>query len=110
MESNCIKLDLSELVESGKTDSISGRTFGQGYADLKKILPKIKEGYTFIVLVDDARIKAINDSFWKGFFSSVFNEYKSQEKVKSFFTFEANEYFKEHIEKNFIILDSIYNV
>jgi hypothetical protein len=110
METKILKLDLSELVESGKTDSISGRTFGEGYSDLKQIISKIKDGYTFIVIIDDKKIKAINDSFWKGFFSGVFKEYKSQQKVKSFFTFQANEFFQEHIDKNLTILDSIYNV
>jgi hypothetical protein len=109
METKIIKLDLSELIEPGITDSISGRTFGEGYAEKKQVLAKIQEGYSFVVIIDDKKIKAINDSFWKGFFSELFKKYKYQEKVKTFFTFESNIFFKEHIEKNLIILDSIYN-
>jgi hypothetical protein len=109
METKTINLDLSELVQPGKTDSISGRTFGEGYSDQKQILIKIQSGYTFNIIIDDKKIKAINDSFWKGFFSGIFEKYKSQQKIKSFFSFEMNSFFKEHLEKNLTILDSIYN-
>jgi hypothetical protein len=110
METKTITLDLSELIEPGRTDSISGRTFGEGYAEKKQILTKIQEGYTFVITVDDSKIKAINDSFWKGFFSGVFSLYKTEKQVRKLFTFKANSFFLDHIEKNLTILDSIYNV
>lgn len=110
MEPKIITLELSELVEDKKTDSISGRTFGQGYSEKKKVLEQIIQGNTFKIIIDNDKIKAINDSFWKGFFSSIFEKYKSKEKVLKLFTFEANEFFINHIHKNLTILDAIYNV
>ncbi|MBA3704575.1 MAG: hypothetical protein H0W84_01330 [Bacteroidetes bacterium] len=105
-----IELDLTELIEEGKTDSISGRTFGQGYAKKVKLLENIDKGLSFKVVIPPSKIKAINDSFIKGFFSNVFEKYKKKEKVKQFFTFETDDFYKSLIEKNLSILDSIYNV
>ncbi|MEI7595835.1 MAG: hypothetical protein WCK02_08825 [Bacteroidota bacterium] len=110
MNSKEIELNLTELVSPPKTDSISGRTFGQGYAQKKNIVDEISKGSKFKIVIDDNYIKAINDSFWKGLFSELFRKYKTKERVESFFTFKANEYFKKHIEKNLTILDAIFNV
>jgi hypothetical protein len=110
MNDQIIKIDLSELVDPPKTDSISGRSFGEGYAEKMKIIEQLDKKSKIHIVIDNSKIKAINDSFWKGFFSKIFEKYKSKEKVMGFFEFETNSFFKEHINKNLTILDSIYNV
>ena len=104
-----IKLDLTELIEEGKTDSISGRTFGEGYAAKVELLENIKAGNKITLIIPPQKIKAINDSFWKGFFSGLFKVYKKKEIIKSFFNFETDDFYKTLIEKNLTILDSISN-
>jgi hypothetical protein len=103
-----IKIELAELVDPPKTDSISGRKFGQDYAVKKSILENIENGKKIILMIDDSKIKAINDSFLKGFFSKIFEAYKSKEKVESVFEIKANEYYKKLIDKNLKILEAIY--
>ncbi|MDP3441579.1 MAG: hypothetical protein Q8T08_01855 [Ignavibacteria bacterium] len=103
-----ITLDLSELIEEGKTDSISGRKFGEGYAKKIELVKNIKQGKTFIIIIDPEKIKAINDSFWKGFFSAAFQELKSKEQVNSHFIFETDNFYTSLIDKNLTILDSIF--
>lgn len=103
-----ITLDLSELIIEGKTDSISGRKFGEGYAKKVNLVENIKLGNNFLMIIDPEKIKAINDSFWKGFFSAAFEELKSKEKVNSFFTFKTDTFYTSLIDKNLTILDSIY--
>lgn len=105
-----IVLDLSELIEEGETDSISGRTFGEGYAKKKKIIEHITSGDTITILIDPSKVKAINDSFWKGFFSGVFKHLKSKDKVKNHFQFKTDDFYLSLIEKNLTILDSIFKV
>lgn len=103
-----LKLDLIDLIEVGKTDSISGRTLGEKYAKKVHLADHIKSGNN-VEIVIPSLIKAINDSFWKGFFSDLFKVYKSKEKIKSYFTFTTDDYYKSVIDKNLTILDSIYN-
>lgn len=103
-----IILDLAELVDS-KIDSISGRAFGQDYAQSKDVLKEVLKGSQIKMIIDPSKIKAINDSFFKGFFNKIFEELSTKEKVKSYFVFETNQYYKTLIEKNLIILDTIYN-
>lgn len=105
MQTNLVLEDLLEY----DTDSISGRTFGQGYAKEQLILKKIELGQTFKIIIGP-KIETINDSFWKGFFNSIFEKYKTKEKVKSFFEFEGKAYFISEIEKNLDVLDAIYNI
>jgi hypothetical protein len=104
-----IELNLTELIEDGKIDSISGRSFGEGYAAKVNLLENVKMGNKIILIIPPDKIKAINDSFWKGFFSGVFKVYKKKEIVKSFFQFETDNFYKSLIEKNLTILDSIFN-
>ncbi len=101
-------LDLSTLVDD-KIDSISGRTFGEGYADKNQVLQKLEAGDTIVLEIDPNKIKAINDSFWKGFFSEIFKKYRTIDEVKKRFRFNTNDFFRSMIEKNLIILDSIVN-
>jgi hypothetical protein len=103
-----IVLDLSTLIDD-KIDSISGRTFGEGYASKNKILEALEEGNIIVLDIDAKKIKAINDSFWKGFFSEVFKKYRTIDEVKRRFKFNTSDYFKSLIEKNLIILHSIFN-
>lgn len=104
-----IEINLNELIEVGKTDSISGRSFGQGYAEKIHLIEEINLGKTFKIIIPPNEIKAINDSFLKGFFSIVFEKYKSKPKVKEFFEFETSVAFLSLIDKNLTILDAIYN-
>lgn len=103
-----IELHLDELLDR-REDSISGRTFGQGYAMQNEIMQNLENGNTFSIIISD-KIKAINDSFWKGFFSEVFKKYRTIEKVESFFNFSCDPYFKKLIDQNFKVLEAIYNV
>lgn len=102
-------IHLSELIVPTKTDSISGRRKGQGYALQKNILESVLKNEKINIVIDETKIKAINDSFIKGFFSGVFEKLRTKENVKSLFTIQANDYFKTLFDKNFTILDSIYN-
>jgi hypothetical protein len=100
-------LKLEDLLEYG-TDSISGRKYGQGYAKEQKILKRMEAGQTFKIIIGP-KIETINDSFWKGFFNSIYETYKTKEKVKTYFEFEGTEYFLNEIDKNLDVLDAIYN-
>lgn len=102
------RLDLSQLITSPSADTISGRATGEKYNDDNKILDKLSKGENFEIYID-SKISAINDSFWKGFFSSIMREYRSKEKIEKMFQIESNEYFKVSIRKNLQILDSIIN-
>ena len=73
-----IELYLEELL-SENIDSISGRNTGQRYAQDKKVLEKISQNNYKIII--GPKIKAINDSFIKGFFSEIFKKYKTKEEV-----------------------------
>ena len=77
-----IKIDLSELVKSPETNSISGRSFGEKFAVSKKLLDHVQQNEKILIVIDDSKVKAINDSFIKGFFSQVFEKLKTREKVK----------------------------
>jgi hypothetical protein len=101
-----IVLRLEELI-TDDIDSISGRNIGQVYARKKNIIKDIEQN-TFKIIISP-RVKAINDSFIKGFFSEVFKKYKTKVKVKEKFTLEADPYFIELFDKNFTILESISN-
>ena len=101
-----IELNLDELL-SEDIDSISGRNTGQKYAKDKKVIDQIDTNTYKIVI--SPKVKAINDSFIKGFFSEVFKKYKTKEKIKEKFTIEADPYFIELFNKNYLILESISN-
>lgn len=103
-----IELNLEKLLPNDRVDSISGRKYGQGFANTERILEKIKAGNTFNIIIS-AKISFINDSFWKGFFSEILKELGSKSKLLEKFTFEADSYFMEDIQENLDVLDSIYN-
>ena len=103
-----IVLELDALLSSGREDSISGRTFGEGYAEKEKIITNLKAGNTFKVKISD-KISFINDSFWKGFFNEVFKHYKTKDRVSTFFKFEASAEFENAIQENLSVLEAIYN-
>lgn len=110
MTDNIHTIDLSKLVTQSDVDSISGRKYGQDFFNTEEVMAYLKNEKTIRIIINENEIKAINDSFWKGFFSEVFNEYKSKEEVQNRFEFKCIEYYKNQIEKNFEILNSIYNV
>jgi hypothetical protein len=103
-----IPIELAELV-SDSVNSISGRSFGEGYAKKKDLVGHLEKGDTFLIKIDSDKIKAINDSFWKGFFNDVFKLYHTKEEVLNRFQFDSNEYFLKLINKNLAILDAIYH-
>ncbi|MDU7627705.1 hypothetical protein [Parabacteroides sp.] len=102
------KLDLSKLITSPNADTISGRATGERYNEDNKVLEKLSRGETFEIYID-SKISAINDSFWKGFFSSIMRKYKSKEEIEKLFKINSSEYFKISIGKNLQILESIIN-
>jgi hypothetical protein len=103
-----LELHLDTLLSSDKEDSISGRKFGQGYAEQEKILDKLKAGNSFKIVISD-KIEFINDSFWKGFFNKVFEEYNTKEKVLELFSFTGGDPFVESAMENLDVLHAIYN-
>lgn len=103
------EIELADFVDYPKTDWISGREFGEDKARKVGLLDWVKSKEKTIIHINDEKVKAINDSFIKGFFSSVFNEVKSKEQVNNLFTIDANPYYVRLFEKNFKILDAIYN-
>lgn len=109
MENN-VKIELSQLVNPPKTDSISGREFGEDFADKIKLMELLQEGSNIQFIIDDNVIKAINDSFIKGLFNLVFKEYKTIAVVEKRITLVSNNYFIKLFKKNWQILQSIYNV
>jgi hypothetical protein len=106
-----IDLDLSDFIKKGESEPVfSGQTYGQQYADETQLLHKIENGNKIVLHIPPDKIYAISDSFLKGFFSATFSKYKTKEKVKSFFEFDTDYYYKNMIDKSLTILDSIYNV
>lgn len=104
------KIDLTTLVKPPLTDSISGRAFGARHALETRILEHLNNGESIVIIIDKDKVKAINDSFIKGFFSNVFENKYSLEKIKSSITIDSsNENFKKLFEKNWEILNSICN-
>lgn len=103
------KFNLSTEVIPNLTDSISGRRDGEKYASDNKIIDLIKEGNIIVLEIPSDKVKAINDSFWKGFFSGIFEIYRSKKEVVKHFKFVADNFYKNSIDKNLTILDSIYN-
>ena len=103
-------IDLTELVNPPKTDSISGREFGEQHAKDTEVLSHIKSGENIVITFNQMYVKAINDSFVKGFFSKVFEIYPTVAQVRSFVELRMNEDFKRLFEKNWLILESINNV
>jgi hypothetical protein len=103
------EIELADFVDYPHTDWISGREFGEDKAKKIGLLNWVKSREKVIIHINDEKVKAINDSFIKGFFSAIFKEVKSKEQVNKLFTIEANPYFARLFEKNFKILDAIYN-
>jgi len=101
-------INLSDLVTPPHTDFISGRDVGEKYAITHNILWRIENG-EHITLVIDSSIRAINDSFIKGFFSSIFKKYKTYQFVDSRFTIDGKKEFDSLFKKNWRLLDIIYN-
>lgn len=102
-----IKIELSKFVDYPKTDWISGREFGEEKARELQILDKILDHQKFEIIIDENYVKAINDSFIKGFFSKVFENLKKKSTVESYFEITGPEYFKKLFNKNFIILEAL---
>jgi hypothetical protein len=103
------KIDLTELVNPPHTDSISGREFGEQHALDTNILTHISQNEKIIIFIDNTYVKAINDSFIKGFFSKIFEKYHKSEVIRSFVEIRANENFIKLFEKNWEILEAINN-
>ena len=103
-------IDLSKLVDEKYTDSISGRSFGEQFAKNEKILQKLESGEQIILKIDSNIVKAINDSFIKGFFSAIFEKKYTYQKLKNQIKFDTdNLNFVSLFEKNWLILDRICN-
>lgn len=103
-------IDLTELVNPPNTDSISGREFGQQHARDTDVLAHIQNKEKIVITFDQKYVKAINDSFVKGFFSNIFEIYPSVNQVRGFIELRMNEDFQRLFEKNWLILESINNV
>lgn len=102
-------IDLTLLVNPPFTDSISGREFGEQHAKDTDIMGHLFKNEKIVIIIDSTYVKAINDSFVKGFFSKVFEKYLRCDVVKSIVEIRANENFKKLFEKNWSILEAINN-
>lgn len=101
------KIDLNALVGPA-TDSISGRAFGETFAEEQEVMAHLQNHEKIVLLIDDSRVKAINDSFIKGFFKRVFELLKSKRNVQQQFEIQASDYYKRLFDKNWTILEALY--
>ena len=108
MTSKPININLTKLVSPPNTDFISGRSFGENEAKKNDLLKHIRNNERIIIIIDDNFVKAINDSFIKGFFSQCFKEFKSKDKLEKLITIDSNEYFNRLFKKNWTILEALY--
>ncbi len=102
-------IELSELVNPPHTDLISGRDDGELFAKKKAVLKHIKDKEKIVLIINETIIKGINDSFIKGFFKDIFEKYRSYAIIKDFIEIRASVNFKSQFEKNFKLLENIYN-
>jgi hypothetical protein len=100
-------VDLNTLVNSN-VDLISGRAFGEKEAEKFHIMDHVNNNEKIVIYIDDQKVKAINDSFIKGFFSDVFKILKTKERVQQIFEVEGNDYFIRLFHKNWTILEALY--
>ena len=105
---SAILIDLDDLVKTPGVDSISGRDFGSTYAEEREVLAHVRNHDKIVLHIDETKVKAINDSFIKGFFKTVFEQLKSKNKVQAQFEIQANDYYKRLFDKNWTILEAIY--
>lgn len=110
MQDEKVIIDLTELVNPPHTDSISGRAFGEKHAEDVKLNDLIKGNKKIVLRINDQYVKAINDSFIKGFFREAFEQLKTAQRIRETFIIDANDYFKKLFEKNWRILEAIENV
>lgn len=89
-------------------DSISGRAFGVQYCNKIKLISLLEEGNVVKFIIGE-KVKAINDSFIKGLFSSVFEKYKNINKVETIVIIESKPFYQDLFKKNWIILEAINN-
>lgn len=109
MNNQIHQIELKEYVNPPHTDWISGREYGEAKAENAGLLDWVRKKEKVVIVVDEHYVKAINDSFIKGFFNLVFKELKSKAAVDNLFEIKANDFFLRLFEKNFKILDALYN-
>lgn len=102
-------IDLTSLVHPPFTDSISGREFGEKHAEDTKVLDHIDNGEKIVIIIDNTFVKAINDSFIKGFFNRIFEKFHTVAEVRKFVELRAHDNFQRLFEKNWLILEAIHN-
>ena len=102
-------IDLTTLVSPPKTDSISGREYGEQHAKDTAVLSHLSKDEKIVIEINSEYVKAINDSFIKGFFSKIFEKYKTSEAVKRVVEIRSSDNFKRLFEKNWSILEAINN-
>lgn len=101
-------INLADLVND-KVDLISGRSAGEDEVKKRKVIEHLRNNDRVVIRIDDKKVKAINDSFIKGFFSAVFKEFGSKSIVEKMFEIEGNDYYKRLFDKNWSILDALYS-
>lgn len=102
-----MKIELNKFINLSKVDFLSGRRFGEAKYRELRIAEQLKNEVNFELIIDENEIKGINDSFIKGFFSQIFKELKTYEKVKERFIIKADPYYEQLFDKNFRILASL---
>jgi hypothetical protein len=105
-----VLVDLSELTKNKDIDSVSGRKEGNLFAENLSVLSKMKANAKIKLVVDPDKVKTVNDSFWKGFFSAIMDHYKSTSEVEKRVEIEGNDFIKKNVHENLLILEAIFNV
>ena len=102
------RLELKEIITSPDSDTISGRATGEQYYKKCKVSEILDRNENIVIVIDDNIVKAINDSFWKGFFKPIIFRYKTLKEFNKHVIIEANDFYRKSIEKNIHILEAIY--
>lgn len=100
-------IDLNVLTKSLGKDYLSGRELGKSLAIEGNIALLAAAGDTFVIFIDDTCVKAINDSFIKGFFEGIFKILRTRNNVGATFKLEASDYYKRLFSKNWLILEAL---
>lgn len=103
-----VSINLNSLVNA-HVDLISGRGVGEKEAKNFHIIEHVKNNDKIEIFIDDSKVKAINDSFIKGFFSDVFKHLKTKQRVQELFEVKSNDYYIRLFDKNWTILEALYD-
>lgn len=103
-------IDFKDLIKDGLTNVISGRKLGEQFAKDTKIVERLRVGVNYTIIIDAEKIKAINDSFLKGFYGEIYKELKSKDIINLRVKLDTDKYYKSLIDKCLIVIESINKI